>query len=94
MDRRTELSDSCAPAGARLSPDAVGVVAYHGRRRVSGLRREELAQLAGVSVDYYVRLEQGPPPTSRQAVLDAVARVLRLDDQERAHLYRVGPAGW
>jgi transcriptional regulator with XRE-family HTH domain len=57
-----------------------------GRRRVPGLRREELAQLAGVSVDYYVRLEQGRSPRVSDAVLTAIARVLRLDDTERAHL--------
>ncbi|WP_128431373.1 helix-turn-helix transcriptional regulator [Streptomyces cyaneus] len=72
--------------------------ASHGRRRVPGLRREEVAQLAGVSVDYYIRLEQGRGPggTSRtksggvsDAVLDSIARVLRLDETEHAYLHAV-----
>lgn len=60
---------------------------YGERRRVPGLRREELAQLAGVSAGYYTRLEQGQSPNASDSVLDAIARVLRLDDDERAHLY-------
>jgi transcriptional regulator with XRE-family HTH domain len=89
MDRRTELSEFLRSRRARLVPDAVGVVPFGGRRRVRGLRREEVAQLAGVSVDYYVRLEQGRTNNVSDAVLDAVARALRLDDQERAYLSRL-----
>ncbi|HJP76173.1 MAG TPA: helix-turn-helix transcriptional regulator [Pseudonocardiaceae bacterium] len=70
---------------ARIQPEDVGLVGY-GRRRVPGLRREELAQLAGVSVDYYVRLEQGRSPTVSEAVLDSIGRALRLDETERTHL--------
>lgn len=70
---------------ARIQPEDVGLPPY-GRRRVPGLRREEVAQLAGVSVDYYVRLEQGRGRHVSDAVLDAVARVLRLDATEQAHL--------
>ncbi|KOX17303.1 XRE family transcriptional regulator [Saccharothrix sp. NRRL B-16348] len=70
---------------ARVRPDDVGLPGG-GRRRVPGLRREELALLAGVSVDYYMRLEQGRTPAVSDSVLDAVARVLRLDETERAHL--------
>ncbi|MFJ3790613.1 helix-turn-helix transcriptional regulator [Kitasatospora sp. NPDC090091] len=70
---------------SRIQPEEVGLPA-HGRRRVQGLRREEVAQLAGVSVDYYVRLEQGRGGSASDAVLDAVARVLRLDEVEAAHL--------
>ncbi|MEV4641246.1 helix-turn-helix transcriptional regulator [Actinoplanes sp. NPDC049548] len=70
---------------ARVSPAQLGLVS-HGRRRVPGLRREELAQAAGVSVDYYVRLEQGRGRAVSDAVLDAISRVLRLDDAEREHL--------
>ncbi|MEU6391242.1 helix-turn-helix transcriptional regulator [Streptomyces sp. NPDC046939] len=70
---------------ARIRPEEVGLP-EHGRRRVPGLRREEVAQLAGVSVDYYIRLEQGRSASVSDAVLDAVARVLRLDDTERTHL--------
>jgi transcriptional regulator with XRE-family HTH domain len=71
---------------ARIQPEDVGLEAF-GRRRVPGLRREELAQLAGVSFDYYVRLEQGRSGHPSEAVLDAIARALRLDDAERAHLF-------
>ncbi|TVT52692.1 helix-turn-helix domain-containing protein [Amycolatopsis rhizosphaerae] len=70
---------------ARIQPREVGLPG-HGRRRVPGLRREELAQLAGVSVDYYVRLEQGRSQNVSDAVLDSIARVLRLDETERVHL--------
>ncbi|NUS15713.1 MAG: helix-turn-helix domain-containing protein [Streptomyces sp.] len=70
---------------ARIQPEEVGLPPY-GRRRVPGLRREEVAQLAGVSVDYYIRLEQGRGKNVSDAVLDAVARVLRLDPTEQAHL--------
>ena len=89
MDRRTELAEFLRSRRARISPDTAGVAPYHGRRRVDGLRREEVAQLAGVSVDYYVRLEQGRTANVSAAVLDAVARALALDVQERAHLRRL-----
>ncbi|MFI9818718.1 helix-turn-helix transcriptional regulator [Saccharothrix variisporea] len=88
MDRRAELGEFLRSRRARLRPDELGL-ADHGRRRVPGLRREELARLAGVSVDHYVRLEQGRTLHFSEAVLDAVARALRLDDVERAHLHRL-----
>jgi transcriptional regulator with XRE-family HTH domain len=80
-----ELGDFLRTRRARLQPHDVGLPDY-GRRRVPGLRREELAQLAGVSVDYYVRLEQGRDIHPSDPVLDAIAQALRLDDDERAHL--------
>jgi hypothetical protein len=89
MDRRTELTEFLRSRRARLSPEDAGVVPYGGRRRVRGLRREEVAHLAGVSVDYYVRLEQGRTENVSEAVVDAVARALRLDPQERDHLVRL-----
>ena len=70
----------------RLTPAQAGITAFPGPRRVPGLRREELAVLAGVSPDYYSRLEQGRQPHVSQGVLDALARALRLDEVERAHL--------
>jgi len=70
---------------ARIQPQDVGLVGY-GRRRVPGLRREELAALAGVSVDYYVRLEQGRSPSVSDSVLDSIGRALHLDGAEQAHL--------
>ncbi|MET9486646.1 helix-turn-helix transcriptional regulator [Nocardia sp. NPDC006630] len=71
---------------ARLRPEDVGLQSFPQRRRVSGLRREELAQLAGVSVSYYTRLEQGQSVNASDAVLDALAAALRLDEHERTHL--------
>ncbi|MFF7634134.1 helix-turn-helix transcriptional regulator [Kitasatospora sp. NPDC008050] len=70
---------------ARIRPEDVGLRSY-GHRRVPGLRREEVAQLAGVSVDYYIRLEQGRGQSVSDAVLDAVARVLELGEVEHEHL--------
>ncbi|GAA4957155.1 transcriptional regulator with XRE-family HTH domain [Nonomuraea thailandensis] len=87
MDVHAELGEFLRSRRARLRPEDAGLPAYGGRRRVPGLRREELAQLAGVSAGYYTRLEQGQSPNASDAVLDAVARVLRLDEAERVHLY-------
>ncbi|MFJ8312076.1 MULTISPECIES: helix-turn-helix transcriptional regulator [unclassified Streptomyces] len=87
MDQRSELGTFLRSRRARLRPEDVGLVDYGGRRRVPGLRREELAQLAGVSVGYYTRLEQGQSPNASDAVLDAIARVLQLNDAERTHLH-------
>lgn len=83
-----ELGDFLRSRRARIQPEEVGLPG-HGRRRVPGLRREEVAQLAGVSVDYYIRLEQGRGPSVSDAVLDAIARVLRLDDTEQEYLRTV-----
>ncbi|WP_067819575.1 helix-turn-helix transcriptional regulator [Nocardia inohanensis] len=94
---QSDLGDFLRSRRARIQPREAGLREY-GRRRVPGLRREEVAQLAGVSVDYYIRLEQGRGPHVSDSVLDAVARALRLSDSERAHLYAlarpsgVGPA--
>jgi len=88
LDRRTELREFLRSRRARIRPEDVGL-ASHGRRRVPGLRREELAQLAGVSYAYYARLEQGYGDTMSSEVLDAVARVLRLSEEEREHLGRL-----
>ncbi|GAA3162039.1 MULTISPECIES: helix-turn-helix transcriptional regulator [Streptomyces] len=85
MDQRTELSEFLRSRRARLRPEDVGLPAY-GRRRVPGLRREELAQLARVSVAYYIRLEQGRVGNVSAAVLDAIGDALRLTGAERDHL--------
>ncbi len=71
---------------ARISPEDVGLPTYGERRRVAGLRREELALLAGVSASYYTRLEQGQSRNASPEVLDAIAGALRLTDAERLHL--------
>ncbi|MEU8023609.1 helix-turn-helix transcriptional regulator [Micromonospora haikouensis] len=70
-----------------MRPEDVDLATYGGRRRVSGLRREELALLAGVSPSYYARLEQGQSSNASAEVLDAIATALRLDDAERRHLH-------
>ncbi|MFD0162544.1 helix-turn-helix transcriptional regulator [Streptomyces decoyicus] len=88
MDRTPELGEFLQSRRARLSPHDVGLADYGGRRRVPGLRREELARLAGISLGYYTRLEQGIGGAgASDAVLDALVRVLRLDGTERGHLY-------
>lgn len=84
--RADELSEFLKSRRARLRPVDVGLPAAANGRRVAGLRREELAMLAGVSPDYYARLEQGRATNVSEQVLDAVAGVLRLDDLERRHL--------
>ncbi|OKK06158.1 XRE family transcriptional regulator [Streptomyces sp. CB03234] len=86
MDQRAELSEFLRSRRARLKPEDVGLPEFGRHRRVPGLRREELAQLAGVSVAYYTRLEQGNGRNVSIEVLDAIARALRLTDAERDHL--------
>ncbi|WP_030619431.1 helix-turn-helix domain-containing protein [Streptomyces achromogenes] len=86
LDRRAELSEFLRSRRARLKPEDVGLSGFGRHRRVPGLRREELAQLAGVSVAYYTRLEQGNGRNVSAEVLDAIARALRLTDAEHAHL--------
>ncbi|GAA2966428.1 MULTISPECIES: helix-turn-helix transcriptional regulator [Streptomycetaceae] len=83
---RAELSEFLRTRRARLKPEDVGLPDFGRHRRVPGLRREELAQLAGVSVAYYTRLEQGNGRNVSAEVLDAIARALRLTDAEHAHL--------
>jgi transcriptional regulator with XRE-family HTH domain len=88
----SELRDFLRTRRAKITPEEAGLPPQPGTRRVPGLRREEVAQLAGVSVDYYVRLERGRHLNVSASVLDAIARALRLTDLERAHLFRVaGP---
>ncbi|MFK4144156.1 helix-turn-helix domain-containing protein [Streptomyces sp. NPDC004065] len=86
LDRRAELSEFLRTRRARLRPEDVGLTHYGRQRRVPGLRREELAQLAGVSVAYYTRLEQGNGRNVSAEILDSIARALRLSDAEHAHL--------
>ncbi|MGB3484842.1 MAG: helix-turn-helix transcriptional regulator [Mycobacterium sp.] len=87
-DRKTtELSEFLSVRRARISPADAGLEEPGPRRRVPGLRREELARLAGVSVDYYTRLEQGRSRSASVDVLDALASALQLNDAERQHLH-------
>jgi transcriptional regulator with XRE-family HTH domain len=86
VDNRNEISDFLTSRRAKITPEQAGLPAYGGRRRVSGLRREEVALLAGISVDYYTRLERGDLKGVSDSVLDAIASALHLDEPERAHL--------
>jgi transcriptional regulator with XRE-family HTH domain len=87
MDRRAEIKEFLSSRRARVAPEQAGLPVYGGNRRVKGLRREEVALLAGVSVDYYVRLERGNLAGASESVLEALARALQLDDAERTHLF-------
>ena len=83
MDVRKDAAEFLRSRRARLSPEDAGLPAWGGNRRVKGLRREEVALLAGVSVEYYVRLERGNLGGASQSVLDSVANALQLDEAER-----------
>ena len=87
MTDRADLGAFLRSRRDRLTPAQAGITPFPGPRRVPGLRREELAVAAGLSPDYYSRLEQGRQRTVSAGVLDALARALRLDDTERAHLH-------
>jgi transcriptional regulator with XRE-family HTH domain len=86
-DLNTEIRDFLSTRRARITPEQAGLPAYGGNRRVKGLRREEVAMLAGVSVDYYIRMERGALAGASESVLDALADALRLDEAERTHLF-------
>jgi transcriptional regulator with XRE-family HTH domain len=88
MDSRTEMREFLASRRARITPEEAGLPGGGGRR-VPGLRREERAALAGVSVSWYTRLERGDAVGASDSVLDAIARTLRLDELEREHLFRL-----
>jgi transcriptional regulator with XRE-family HTH domain len=94
VDRRAEIRDFLISRRAKITPDQTGLrVAADRLRRVPGLRREEVAELAGVSVDYYTQLERGAIDGASDGVLDAVARALRLTHAERAHLFDLARPG-
>src|SRR3954452_1057573 len=86
VDAATDISEFLATRRARISPEQAGLPSY-GQRRVAGLRREEIAALAGVSADYYRRLERGQVTGVSEQVLEALASALRLDGAERTHLF-------
>ncbi len=92
MDNRAEIREFLASRRAKVTPEQVGLPAGGGKRRVPGLRREEVAVLAGVSTDWYTRLEKGHINGVSADVLDAVARALQLDEAERAHLFNLARA--
>ncbi|MEY9855992.1 transcriptional regulator with XRE-family HTH domain [Catenulispora sp. GAS73] len=107
MDARTEFRDFLTSRRARITPEKAGLTGTgtggsgsgsrggaggHGSRRVAGLRREEVALLAGVSADYYIKLERGNARGVSDSVLEALARALHLDEAERAHLFHLAEA--
>jgi transcriptional regulator with XRE-family HTH domain len=88
VDNRAEVRDFLTSRRAKISPERAGIPAG-GQRRVPGLRRSEVAALAGMSVEYYAKLERGLLAGVSAGVLDAISRALQLDDAERAHLLRL-----
>ncbi|MCA5924064.1 MULTISPECIES: helix-turn-helix transcriptional regulator [Curtobacterium] len=86
MNHRDEARDFLSSRRARITPEQAGVETFGTRRRVTGLRREEVARLAGVSIDYYTRLERGNLQGVSDSVLDAIGRALQLDPAEQEHL--------
>jgi transcriptional regulator with XRE-family HTH domain len=92
VDNRTELREFLASRRAKITPNQAGLPTYGGHRRVPGLRREEVALLAGVSAEYYIRLERGKASGASDSVLEALARALQLNEAERAHLFALARA--
>jgi len=86
------VHDFLASRRARITPAQAGMPTYGEKRRVPGLRREEVASLAGVSFDYYARLERGNLSGVSDSVLEALARALQLDEAERQHLFDLAKA--
>ena len=91
MDHNSDIAEFLTTRRAKITPEQAGLPTY-GRRRVKGLRREEVASLAGVSVEYYKRLERGNVAGVSELVLEGLARALQLDDAERAHLFDLARA--
>lgn len=87
MDNRNDIREFLVSRRAKVTPEQAGLAAYGRSRRVSGLRREEVAMLAGISGEYYTRLERGSVGRVSEDVLEGVARALQLDEAERAHLF-------
>jgi hypothetical protein len=92
VDNRKELREFLVSRRAKVTPEQAGLPTYGGHRRVPGLRREEVSLLAGVSVEYYTRLERGNAQGVSDSVLEALVRALQLDDAERAHLFGLARA--
>lgn len=90
--RADEVREFLSTRRARITPQQAGLPAFGANRRVTGLRREEVALLAGMSVDYYIRLERGNLTGASDSVLDSLAHALQLDEAERAYLYDLARA--
>src|SRR6478735_8179028 len=86
MDNRNDIREFLTSRRERLTPQQAGLPDFGGRRRVKGLRREEVALLAGMSTEYYVRLERGNGAGVSEAILDSISRALQLDEAEHAPL--------
>jgi hypothetical protein len=93
MNKAHEVREFLMSRRANLTPADVGIAVFDEDRRVPGLRREEVASLAGVSLDYYTRLERGTIAGASESVLNAIARALRLTDVERSHLFDLAKTG-
>jgi hypothetical protein len=91
MNAAQDIAEFLATRRAKVTPEAAGLPSY-GQRRVSGLRREEVASLAGVSADCCRRLERGQVTGASELVLEALARALQLDEAERTHLFALARA--
>jgi transcriptional regulator with XRE-family HTH domain len=89
MDSSNEIREFLVSRRARLTPEQAGLPTFGGRRRVAGLRREEVALVAGISVEYYTRLERGNATGMSESVLEGVSRALQLDEVEQAHLHNL-----
>jgi transcriptional regulator with XRE-family HTH domain len=89
MGSQNEIKEFLTSRRARLTPEQAGLPNFGGRRRVPGLRREEVAMLAGMSSEYYIRLERGNATGVSESILDAISRALQLDDAERTHLFNL-----
>jgi transcriptional regulator with XRE-family HTH domain len=87
VDTRSDIREFLISRRAKITPDQAGLPAYGAKRRVTGLRREEVAMLAGISVEYYTRLERGTASGVSEEVIEGIARALQLDEAERAHLF-------
>lgn len=92
MDNTKNVRENFTSRRSRVTPGQAGLPAYGGTRRVPGLKREEVAMLAGVSTEYYARLERGNLRGVSDSVLESLARTLQLDDAERAHLLDLAKA--
>ena len=87
MDARNDIREFLISRRGNLTPEQAGLPDYGGKRRVTGLRREEVSMLAGISVEYYTRLERGNANGVSEDVLEGIVRALQLDEAERAHLF-------
>lgn len=87
MERNSDIREFLVSRRAKITPEQAGLPVYGTNRRVQGLRREEVAMLAGISVEYYTRLERGTTSGASEDVLEGIARALQLDEAERTHLF-------